>query len=382
PGTRYSFSRWKDQHGNFWIYGGGNSGFNDMWMYNPNTNLWTWMAGAGPVALTPFSQYCTPGNKVPPVSSENRVCYTDSCGRFWHFGGTNSNTGCVNTLWMFDPVTLKFTWVSGSQNPIDPGSPGVMGVPSPSNMPRALHGQNGFTSSNGDFWVVSGRVISNGVFFNTLWRYQVDYSCPGNLISASIEIDSSSSFCLPAAVFFSVEDSSSAFNIINIQWDFGDSTLSSDTSSVSSPSWTYTQPGTYTVSAIVRGTNSCTSVTDTLITTVTIFDVPVIDLGNDTVLCSSLVSFPLTASNTGMNYQWSTGATTQTITATAAGSYAVLVTSDPAGQCTDRDTINISIATQPDPGSDTIICSGQTITINPGIAGAYQWNTGDTSATL
>jgi N-acetylneuraminic acid mutarotase len=53
PGGRYSPAVWTDRSGNVWLFGGGgavdangNSGYiNDLWEYNPSTNLWAWMGG-------------------------------------------------------------------------------------------------------------------------------------------------------------------------------------------------------------------------------------------------------------------------------------------------------------------------------------------------
>ena len=41
---------WTDSAGNFWLFGGsltanGDNVLNDVWMFNPNTNQWTWESG-------------------------------------------------------------------------------------------------------------------------------------------------------------------------------------------------------------------------------------------------------------------------------------------------------------------------------------------------
>lgn len=64
-----------------------------------------------------------------------------------------------------------------------------------------------------------------------------------------------------------------------------------------------------------------------------------LNLGADTAFCAnSSFALPLDAGPNGTAYQWSTGATTQTITANAFGWYAVTVT---ASGCTDVDSIFI-----------------------------------------
>jgi len=69
--------------------------------------------------------------------------------------------------------------------------------------------------------------------------------------------------------------------------------------------------------------------------------VPSINLGKDTALCK-----PYTLSaNTGEQYNWSTGITTQQLNVTTSGIYSVTVTS-PQG-CKNSDTINVTIYTPP-----------------------------------
>ncbi len=109
---------------------------------------------------------------------------------------------------------------------------------------------------------------------------------------------------------------------------------------------------------------------------------PVVALGNDTAICVGS-SLTLDAGNAGATYLWSTGATSQSISVTAAGSYSVAVTN--AGGCTGYDTINVS--TNPLPvvalGNDTTFCAGGSLTLDAGNAGAsYLWSTGATTQTI
>jgi hypothetical protein len=64
----------------------------------------------------------------------------------------------------------------------------------------------------------------------------------------------------------------------------------------------------------------------------------VVHLGNDTAVSTNFV---LNAGNTGMDFLWNTGATSQMITVTSAGQYIVIVTA--ANGCTASDTINVSV---------------------------------------
>ena len=52
PGARGDSVSWTDSSGNLWLFGGnGRSSdlykdrLNDLWRYNPKTNMWTWKSG-------------------------------------------------------------------------------------------------------------------------------------------------------------------------------------------------------------------------------------------------------------------------------------------------------------------------------------------------
>jgi gliding motility-associated-like protein len=397
PGTRRAYAHWEDLQGNFWLYGGNTSGavnspstgiHSDMWKYDPATLQWTWMAGNSvPYSPSTFTAQCLPGNGTPQSVYENRVNWRDQCGRFWSLSGATldsavsvNNTTSTSTLWCFDPQTFQFVWVSG---PLTSGAPavyGTQGVPSTLNRPASLAGANSFISASGDFWLCSGLEMYQGASTrNTMWRYQPDPSCPVFPVLSTINLSQPPAGCAPYAVQFapSVNGNYSFF------WDFGDASTLTDTSVTANSTYTFQQAGTYTVTLITQSQNTCYTGSDTSLITITVHPNPVVNLGNDTTLCSPPVNLLLDAGNPGATYQWSTGATSQTITATAAGTYSITVSSGPGNVCTDQDSIVISLAAQPSLGNDTVICAGQTLLLDPGVsAQQYIWNTGDTTSTL
>jgi len=101
---------------------------------------------------------------------------------------------------------------------------------------------------------------------------------------------------------------------------------------------------------------------------------PVVNLGPDLSLCSD--SQTLDAGNPGLNYKWSTGASTQTIDVTSSGTYAVKVSD---AFCSGVDTVKVNFkVTDVNLGNDTMICPPP-YTLNAGNAGAkFLWSTGDT----
>jgi gliding motility-associated-like protein len=377
PGGRYVYSHWQDQQGNFWMYGGFDLSANflsDMWRYNPNTGIWTWMAGSN-LSISPlnntFTAQCTPGG-YPDGTYENRACWTDQCGRFWGMGTE------YNYLWFFDPNTLQFTWVTGSLTFQPAPVYGTQNVPSTSNAPPPVYGANGFVDNNGNLWLFGGYNSLVGEL-NLLWRYELDSVCGQQNFDINFPITVPSSACIGAPVAFSPQSQAN----YSYFWDFGDTTTTSDTSSLMNPNWVYTQPGTYNYTVIVVGNFTCGRGEDTATGTITIYPQPVVNLGNDTTLCSGIVNLLLDAGNAGANYSWSTGSTSQFINVSSSGTYSVTVTTDPQGNCTASDTITIINLLQISLGNDTSFCAGDSVILDPGISQLqYLWNTGDTTQTI
>ncbi|MCU0434572.1 MAG: gliding motility-associated C-terminal domain-containing protein [Bacteroidia bacterium] len=382
PDQRWIYAHWKDLQGNFWIYGGYlQAAFvsGDMWKFDPVTLEWTWMAGSSlPNDLATFNQQCVPGNR-PDGTYEGRSFWTDDCGRFWYAHGASINN-FHNYVWMFDPVTNQFTWISGTTNASTPPSFGTLNVPAASNYPPVLLGAAPFKDLQGNLYLFGGyNPFANGIY-NAVWRYQIDPLCPGTTVNAAFSTSAQNfSGCAP----FSVQFNPFTTNYTSYAWDFGDTTTLADTSNLSSPGFTYTTPGTYTVTLIVSGNATCGSGTDTSTAIITVYPQPVVNLGSDSTICNGLINLTPDAGNAGSTYLWSTGATTQTINITAPGIYSVTVSSGPNGLCSDQDTLVITQPAQPDLGGDTVICAGQSLLLDPGITGTqYIWSNGATTPTI
>ncbi len=136
-----------------------------------------------------------------------------------------------------------------------------------------------------------------------------------------------------------------------------------------------TSPGYYYVS--VTNGAGCISY-DTVQTQ--FFNAPTVNLGPDGAYC---VSNNYNAFTSNATFIWSTGNTTPNITVTSSGVYWVDVT-DLTTTCTTRDTVNVTINSLPivNLGNDTILCSGQTLLLDAGNAGAsFLWNNGALSQT-
>ena len=114
-----------------------------------------------------------------------------------------------------------------------------------------------------------------------------------------------------------------------------------------------------------------------------LFDLPVIDLGNDTTLCVGLDPYVLNAGSGYASYLWSDGTTDSTIDITTDGDYWVLVTN--AFGCAAGDTLTVDVLDAPvmDLPDTIYFCQGSSEDVDAG-AGftSYDWSTGATSESI
>jgi gliding motility-associated-like protein len=123
--------------------------------------------------------------------------------------------------------------------------------------------------------------------------------------------------------------------------------------------------------------NSLCSATDTTI--VTIFSLPKYTL--DTTLCAGQ-SLALKANVSGATYNWSTGATTESITVSTSGLYWVDIR---AGLCQVRDTILVNFIPMPivDLPVSLNLCPNDVAKLDAGNPGStYIWSTGATTQSI
>jgi len=117
PGGRDSAVSWTDAAGNFWLFGG--SGYdsrtnpkvfgdlNDLWKYDPATNVWTWMSGSDTAEqLGTYGTLGTPGAGDVPGARFWAVGWIDRSGSLWLFGGFEAFVWPnvrFNDLWKYQP---------------------------------------------------------------------------------------------------------------------------------------------------------------------------------------------------------------------------------------------------------------------------------------
>jgi|GEM_PF-2139218 len=182
PRARRNAASWKDNNGNFWIFGGDaldinwtTGALNDLWHYNVITNQWTWMHGSDQTLQA--GNYGTQGVAAATnVPGGRRGCtyWKDTAGNLWIYGGegydANGTFGHLNDLWKYDIATNQWTWMKGSNLINQAALYGTMGIPATSNNPAAMMLAFGWVDTAGNLWLYGGR---NSDLANTLWKYEV-----------------------------------------------------------------------------------------------------------------------------------------------------------------------------------------------------------------
>lgn len=398
PGSRWQYLHWIDNNDNLWLLGAfgrgtaGTTGYqNDMWRYDPGTNLWTWEAGTNSVYTGGAIYTYTPGTlcveaasnvPAPAETNEARAQWTDSCGNFWFFGSYQGR------VWKFRPSTKRFTLMSSkpNNNPVR----GVMGVPAAANTPGNYDSGVPFQNNEGFwFWYGEGAFVSNSKY-NDLWLYIPDKPTANYTYVTSA--------CGNGNVNFTSTSVPNCNEIKSYKWDFGDpASGGANNSSLATPSHVFPATGNYSVKLIVT---SCTGSKDSITQTINVAVSTPWTLGSSATLSncnSSTGSATLTISGGSVNYtfNWSNGASTitsagsNTITGLSAATYTVTL-SDAAG-CTTSSAVTVTNPAKPLITGMPVVLNGLcpgTVTgnISVTITGTapiiYTWSTGATTASV
>lgn len=323
----------------------------DLWEYDPATNNWRWLKGVDyGGAPTTFgtkgvaSATNKPGGRMQGVSWS----FND---KFYMFGGngfiTNPSGGMTNDLWEYNPATNNWTWISGSNLYYQNGYYNLAGAADANNVPGSRCNATAWTSGN-RLYLMGGEAYpvntnySSSFEKNDIWYYEACTSLsqcyPGAPV---IGIDSSIEVCPGKTLILNAGNSGSKY-----EWNTGDSSRSIGIS----------VPGKYWV----KVTNPANlSSTDTVVVTTGMN--PVVNLGNDTTICSG-TPFWLDAQNAGAAYYWNTGEVARSINVKDAGSYFVSVVK--SNSCVATDTIEVAVNQgpgKPSASGNTPLCEGDTL---------------------
>jgi hypothetical protein len=218
----------------------------------------------------------------------------------------------------------------------------------------------------------------NGATVNFCWNgtaNYVNYGCTAPFVQIGTNAGASQTVCNGTSVNLAGTASSCTHGV---QWYGGTGTFSNPNSTTT----TYTPgPGeTGPVTLNLEQFTSCDTMFSSVVITFT--NPPTYTLGPDTAFCGSF-SYPLGPGIVGQSYAWSTGATTQNITATTAGTYALTLTS--AGGCVVADTVTIGVSTITGLGlpPDDTICTTGSFFLFPSVVGSsYVWSNGASSNSI
>lgn len=194
PSARYAATTWTDKNGNLWLFGGDNGSvpnsyvsnpyfMNDLWEFNPKTQVWTMVSGSS--SINAAGVYGTQGIAAAgnaPGAREAAAGAIDASGNLWLFGGfgysttTSVNSGTPNIfqdLWMFNPSTKEWTWMSGSPTSVAP-TYGTQGVAAASNVPGARANATLWTDASGNVWLWGGSGAASSASegnLSDLWQF-------------------------------------------------------------------------------------------------------------------------------------------------------------------------------------------------------------------
>lgn len=179
PSARIAAGFWKDSSGMIWMFGGTNNlgAYNDMWKYDMNTNMWTWVKG--PDTWDVAGNYGILGvpatSNNPPPRGES-ASWVDKNNDLWLFGGYWLNTSIgweyYNDLWRYNIATNIWTWMGGSQNVNQDGNNGSQGIPNTANIPRSRSCNCSWTDTAGNFYLFGGTTFWPSTYlFDDVWKY-------------------------------------------------------------------------------------------------------------------------------------------------------------------------------------------------------------------
>lgn len=172
-----------------WLFGTSSSNNirQDLWRLNLSNYQWTWVSGPNTSQSNQGQgQLGTKGvpdvNNLPyPLVNAGARGWVDNSGNFYFmFGQRPSLTVYVlhNQLWRFNPSTLEWTWLTGTNSDNSPAVYGTKGVPSSSNTPagQALNSTITQSSDRDKIWFFGERRlfgVNSYYTTNNMWQYQI-----------------------------------------------------------------------------------------------------------------------------------------------------------------------------------------------------------------
>ncbi|MFI4939921.1 MAG: kelch repeat-containing protein, partial [Burkholderiales bacterium] len=197
PRARSYATSWTDKSGKLWLFGGqalnadGTAGvaLNDLWVFDPASNLWTWVGGSSTASneAGAYGSHGVGSTANIPGARLAAQSWTDTSGNLWLFGGggydSAGNVGVLNDMWSFSPDTGVWTWVAGSNLAGAAGVVGTEGTPAEGLTPSARLETVGWTDAAGMLWLFGGGASSTGAGsggseLSDLWKFNPNVGQP------------------------------------------------------------------------------------------------------------------------------------------------------------------------------------------------------------
>jgi len=192
PGSRSGMVSWIDGNGKFWLFGGLSlSGrYNDLWMFDPITNNWTWENGNSVTDQRGvYGTLSVPSSTTIPGARNGMNGWTDSKGNLWLFGGngydaTNS-LGYLNDVWEYDISLQQWVWMKGSNLKNQPSNYGIAGSTSVTDTIGSRSSSSMWIDS-GNYWFFGG--TTNNSVMNDLWTIPIGFTLSVSLSSFNVDL--------------------------------------------------------------------------------------------------------------------------------------------------------------------------------------------------
>ena len=281
-----------------------------------------------------------------------------------HPSGCTSVSAPVSVSWLSNPTA---TITSNGPSAICNGTPVTL------------------NASSGATHLWSNGATTASITVNTPGTYSVTVTQSNSCSSASVPIAVTSSAITAPVISMtgsgiicpgqSVLLNSNASGTLTYRWSNGATTPSINVSSGGNFSLRITEPG------------GCTAVSNSISITQLSAPQPSITLSNPAICNGGSVSLSVPGALNITSYQWSTGASTSSITTSSPGNFNVTVTYGNGCTATSSGQ-NITVRTAQKPlistnGQDTLICPGESVTLTSTISSSgYLWSNGETTRSI
>ena len=181
PGSRWKSNAWVDSDGQIWIFGGSGSAanssgwLNDLWRYNIQSGLWTWMSGSNEAnASGVYGSIGQTGANFNPGGRRDAAHWTTS-NNLYIYGGnglSSSGVGLLSDLWVYSINENKWTFLNGNTFGGAAPNHGTLNVSNSASQPGARLGMGSWISSNHQLLYLFGG-YSNSGGMSDLWSFDL-----------------------------------------------------------------------------------------------------------------------------------------------------------------------------------------------------------------